>query len=140
MKKKYKKLSPLMLSALSAGLAVLGFGSCGSSRVAIKEKEQNLTARLDHTLAEESRLTSLYQELTKRRDEVIRMGRGVCVYGGPNMSREEVNRIVREAEERANQEAADIEERMKDVSHQLDSISDVKRQTYNELEKLKQKK
>ncbi len=29
---------------------------------------------------------------------------------------------------------------MKDVSHQLDSISDVKRQTYNELEKLKQKK
>ena len=68
------------------------------------------------------------------------MGRGVCVYGGPNMSREEVNRIVREAEERANQEAAGIEEQMKDVSHQLDSISDVKRQTYNELEKLKQKK
>ena len=56
------------------------------------------------------------------------------------MSREEVNRTVREAEERANQEAAGIEEQMKDVSHQLDSISDVKRQTYNELEKLKQKK
>lgn len=140
MKKKYKKLSPLMLSALSAGLAVLGFGSCGSSRVAIKEKEQNLTARLDQTLAEEARLASLYHELAQRRDEVKRMGRGVCVYGGPNMSREEVNRIIREAEERADKEAAGIEENMKDLSHQLDSINEVKRQTYTELEMLKQKK
>jgi hypothetical protein len=65
---KYKKLSTVTLSFLSAGLALLGFGACGPSDKLQKE------------------VNSLNKLIRAKQSASERIGRAECVYGGPNLN------------------------------------------------------
>lgn len=77
--KSYQKFTIGVLSAL---LALIGFGSCKSTKIAQKQREKQLLATIDSL---EQKIQE-QQAIIQRGDSLFRsMQRVKTVYGGPNM-------------------------------------------------------
>ena len=125
---KYKRLSPLMLSALSAALFTLGFGSCKCKK-ALVQKRMEVQARMAKIDGE---LADSYSFLQKLQKDYENIGRGETVYGGPNNMAEAVKRM-NERQERQRQECR---EAMQSVQDQIDSLQNEKSKAEAEMQKL----
>ncbi len=125
---KYKRLSPWMLSALSAALVSLGFGACKSNkelvqkREALNQKINILNQQIVENNLKLQRLQEIYENI----------GRGETVYGGPN-NMEEARRRMRERHER---ERSEVEEQMQTVKNEIDSLDNELKIVGSELTKL----
>lgn len=87
---KIKWLNPLMLTCLSTAFVALGFGSCKSQSNISKQQRAELKgkmAKIQHEIADNHAI------LAKMRSDYENIGRGECVYGGPNMMQEAVSRM-----------------------------------------------
>lgn len=125
---KYKRLSPLMLSALSAAFLALGFGSCKSKK-ALVQKRMEIEAKMARI---DSEIADSYSILAQMQKEYENIGRGETVYGGPNNMAEAVRRM-NERHERQRQECR---EAMQNVQDQIDSLKNEKTKAVEEMDKL----
>lgn len=107
MKKRFYTVGSLICAGL---LAVFGFGSCKSGK-ALQAERTRLTAQSDSLGA---RLADLEREFvnTKIKIEQLEAGTHLAMYGGPNMTEEERQRMQRavEEKERAAREALKAEQ------------------------------
>lgn len=113
---KYKRLSPLMLSLLSTALMSLGFGSCrsknGLDNELVQQEIGRRHARLDSEIAQKA------AQLARMRSDYENIGRGECVYGGPNTMREAIAAM----EKRQAEQRKEMEKAMQSVSNEIDSL------------------
>lgn len=136
-KKKNKKLPPFVISALSAALVALGFGACGSQNTVVVDRKSALEAKLYDINSNESRLMALRNDLLDRRSEIERMGRQVCVYGGPNMMRQDVQPPVVDGND---EQLESIDKEIRKTEYKIDSLQNERIKTLDELESLTEKK
>lgn len=92
-----------------------------------------LNAKLDNILSEEAATTA---RLAQLRNDYENIGRGECVYGGPNMMEEAIARM---RERQAEQEKV-VKGQMTNEEARLDSLSDERTKVLNQLEELSSKK
>lgn len=107
MKKKFFSVASIVCAAVIAGL---GFGSCKTGKLAARERAA-LSQRVDSL---NGRLSELMFQLSEMRArlEVVKQQTMLTMYGGPKMTEEEHERMmraVREKEEAARKEAQAIE-------------------------------
>jgi len=121
--------SPLLLSALSMAFAALGFGSCSTSKLSPQER----MARLDQLYGEDARLEAemrqMQDQLEKARSAYENIGRAECVYGGPNMMEEAVQKM----RERQPADRGELKVQMKTIRHKMDSIWKVQDKVKKEI-------
>lgn len=130
-----KRIPVTSFPFLSLCLAALGFGSCQSKKLTKQqeEKRMELNAKLDNILSEEAATTA---RLAQLRNDYENIGRGECVYGGPNMMEEAIARM---RERQAEQEKV-VKGQMTNEEARLDSLSDERTKVLNQLEELSSKK
>ena len=119
MKKKFFSVASIACAAVIAGL---GFGSCKSGKMAARERA-TLGQRVDSL---NGRLSDLMFQISDKRAmlEVVKQQTMLTMYGGPNMSEEERERMmraVREKEEAAKKEAEAIESEIAKLSQESES-------------------
>ena len=119
MKKKFFSVASI---ACAAVIASLGFGSCKSGKMAARERAA-LGQRVDSL---NGRLSDLMFQISDKRAmlEVVKQQMMLTMYGGPNMSEEERERMmraVREKEEAAKKEAEAIESEIAKLSQESES-------------------
>ena len=119
MKKKFFSVASIACAAVIAGL---GFGSCKSGKMAARERAA-LGQRVDSL---NGRLSDLMFQISDKRAmlEVVKQQTMLTMYGGPNMSEEERERMmraVREKEEAAKKEAEAIESEIAKLSQESES-------------------
>ena len=107
MKKKFFSVASIACAAVIAGL---GFGSCKTGKLAARERAA-LGQRVDSL---NGRLSELMFQSSEMRAhlEAVKQQTMLTMYGGPNMTQEERERMmraVREKEEAARKEAQAIE-------------------------------
>ncbi|MCR5151949.1 MAG: hypothetical protein K6A98_02200 [Prevotella sp.] len=124
-----KKFQKMSLAVLSAALGALGFGACSGGEGLTKQQIQQLIEQRDR--AEATRVHALSQigdrnaALKRMQTDYENIGRGACVYGGPNNMAEAVQRLKEQndAERRRMQEKMDV------VQHEIDSLYGVVRES-----------
>ncbi len=116
MKKKFFSVASIACAAVIAGL---GFGSCKTGKLAARERAA-LGQRVDSL---NGRLSELMFQISEMRAhlEAVKQQTMLTMYGGPNMTQEERERMmraVREKEEAARKEAQAIEGRIAELQHE----------------------
>lgn len=105
-----------MLSLLSTALMSLGFGSCrsknGLDNELVQQEIGRRHARLDSEIAQKA------AQLARMRSDYENIGRGECVYGGPNTMREAIAAM----EKRQAEQRKEMEKAMQGVSSEIDSL------------------
>ena len=130
-----KRIPVSSFSLLSLCLAALGFGSCQSKKFAMQqeEKRMELNARLNKIHDEEAVTAA---KLAQLRNDYENIGRGECVYGGPN-NMEEARQIMYERQERERESAMKV---IKATENVLDSLNGERTKVTGQLEELDNKK
>ena len=116
MKKKFFSVASIACAAVIAGL---GFGSCKTGKLAARERAA-LGQRVDSL---NGRLSELMFQISEMRAhlEVVKQQTMLTMYGGPNMTaeeRERMMRAVREKEEAARKEAQAIEGKIAELQNE----------------------
>ena len=116
MKKKFFSVASIACAAVIAGL---GFGSCKSGKLAARERAA-LGQRVDSL---NGRLSELMFQISEMRAhlEAVKQQTMLTMYGGPNMTQEERERMmraVREKEEAAWKEAKAIEGQIAELQNE----------------------
>lgn len=115
-------------SFLSLCLAALGFGSCQSKKFLQQQEQQRseLQSKLAKIDYEQAASTA---RLAQLRDDYENIGRGECVYGGPN-NMEEARRMMeaRQAEQRK-----EIQKMIDREGATLDSLDGERKKIENQL-------
>ena len=116
MKKKFFSVASIVCAAVIAGL---GFGSCKTGKLTARERAI-LGQRVDSL---NGRLSDLMFLISDKRAqlEVVKQQTMLTMYGGPNMTQEERERMmraVREKEEAARKEASIIESQIVELEHE----------------------
>ena len=116
MKKKFFSVASIACAAVIAGL---GFGSCKTGKLAARERAA-LGQRVDSL---NGRLSELMFQISEMRAhlEVVKQQTMLTMYGGPNMTQEERERMmraVREKEEAARKEAQAIEGKIAELQNE----------------------
>lgn len=116
MKKKFFSVASIACAAVIAGL---GFGSCKTGKLAARERAA-LGQRVDSL---NGRLSELMFQISEMRAhlEAVKQQTMLTMYGGPNMTQEERERMmraVREKEEAARKEAKAIEGQIAELQNE----------------------
>ena len=116
MKKKFFSVASIACAAVIAGL---GFGSCNTGKLAARERAA-LGQRVDSL---NGRLSELMFQISEMRAhlEAVKQQTMLTMYGGPNMTQEERERMmraVREKEEAARKEAKAIEGQIAELQNE----------------------
>ena len=116
MKKKFFSVASIACAAVIAGL---GFGSCKTGKLAAHERAA-LGQRVDSL---NGRLSELMFQISEKRAhlEAVKQQTMLTMYGGPNMTQEERERMmraVREKEEAARKEAKAIEGKIAELQNE----------------------
>ena len=116
MKKIFFSVASFVCAAVIAGL---GFGSCKSGKIAARERAV-LNQRVDSL---NGRLSELMFQISEKRAhlEAVKQQTMLTMYGGPNMTQEERERMmraVREKEEAARKEAKAIEGQIAELQNE----------------------
>ncbi|MBR3495839.1 MAG: hypothetical protein IKH37_03800 [Prevotella sp.] len=116
MKKKFFSVASIACAAVIAGL---GFGSCKTGKLAARERAA-LGQRVDSL---NGRLSELMFQISEMHAhlEAVKQQTMLTMYGGPNMTQEERERMmraVREKEEAARKEAQAIEGRIAELQNE----------------------
>lgn len=130
---KIKWLNPLMLSCLSTAFVALGFGSCKSQSNIQRQQRAELKGKMAKIQQE---ISDNHATLAKMRSDYENIGRGECVYGGPNMMQEAVSRM----QERQNNQRSYARKKMNEVQQAIDSLNRERDKVATELEQLDKKK
>ncbi|MBO4660476.1 MAG: hypothetical protein J5610_03345 [Prevotella sp.] len=128
------KIKWIMLSCLSAAFVALGFGSCNSKKALTKQQQREALAM------DEARLNSEIQESQARlmmmRQEYENIGRGECVYGGPNT----MEQAIAEMNRRQEAQRAEMRTKMAAVEHSIDSLFGEHKKVEQQIHELNKKK
>lgn len=116
MKKKFFSVASIACAAVIAGL---GFGSCKTGKLAARERAA-LGQRVDSL---NGRLSELMFQISEKRAhlEAVKQQTMLTMHGGPNMTQEERERMmraVREKEEAARKEAQAIEGKIAELQNE----------------------
>jgi hypothetical protein len=130
---KIKWLNPLMLTCLSTAFVALGFGSCKSQSNISKQQRAELKGKMAKIQQE---IDDNHATLAKMRSDYENIGRGECVYGGPNMMKEAVSRM----KERQDNQRSYARKKMDEVQQAIDSLNRERDKVATELEQLDKKK
>ena len=130
---KIKWLNPLMLTCLSTAFVALGFGSCKSQSNISKQQRAELKGKMEKIQHE---IADNHATLAKMRSDYENIGRGECVYGGPNMMQEAVSRM----QERQENQRSYARKKMNEVQQAIDSLNRERDKVATELEQLDKKK
>ena len=131
---KIKWISATSFSLMSLCLAALGFGSCQSKKFlqqqgAQREELHRQLAQIDN---EQAASTARMAQL---RNDYENIGRGECVYGGPN-NMEEARRAM---EERQAEQRREVQKKMEREDAILDSLNDERAKVTKKLGELEGK-
>ena len=116
MKKKFFSVASIVCATVIAGL---GFGSCKTGKLTARERAI-LGQRVDSLNGRLSDLMFLISDKHAQL-EVVKQQTMLTMYGGPNMTQEERERMmraVREKEEAARKEASIIESQIVELEHE----------------------
>ena len=130
---KIKWLNPLMLTCLSTAFVALGFGSCKSQSNISKQQRAELKGKMAKIQQE---ISDNHETLAKMRSDYENIGRGECVYGGPNMMQEAVSRM----KERQDNQRSYARKKMNEIQQAIDSLNRERDKVATELEQLDKKK
>ena len=116
MKKKFFSVASIVCAAVIAGL---GFGSCKTGKLTARERAA-LGQRVDSLNGRLSDLMFMISDKCAQL-EAVKQQALIAMYGGPNMTQEERERMmraIREKEEAAKKEAQAIESQIIDMQNE----------------------